>query len=251
MALFSSKTLLTPTFLTHTLALSLCAFATGSFADNHAGHGHDEAAEKAPAAAGESAVVLYEAGVHYEELLVPAAPADSSTIEVAEVFSYLCIHCFNFDASVSEWAIRQDESVSFIRIPAIFNKSWALFAQAYYTAEALGVSDKTHDAIFEAVHTRKEDLRTPATIAALFKRVAGVETDVFQKAFDSFSVRSKLQQADSRARQFRLQSVPTMVVNGKYKTNSTMAGTNIGMLQVVDFLVKKERAAKTAQSAAE
>ena len=242
MTLFSSKFL---------MALGLSAFASFAFADHHdgeqaeshAGHDHNVAA---PAAVAKDGVVLYEAGVHYEELLVPVAPADSTTVEVAEVFSYLCIHCFNFDASVHEWSVRQNEDVTFIRIPAIFNKSWALFAQAYYTAQALGVSDKTHSALFEAVHTYKEDLRTSAAIAALFQRVAGVEKEAFQKAFDSFSVRSKLQQADSRARQFRLQSVPTMVVNGRYKTTSTMAGTNIGMLQVVDFLVKKEQAAKTA-----
>ena len=69
------------------------------------------------------------------------------------------------------------------------------------------------------------------------------------KAFNSFSVRSKVQQADSRARQARLSSVPTLVVNGKYKTNSSRAGTNVGMLQVVDFLVKKEQAARKAAMA--
>lgn len=228
------------------LSLLLSAGAGFAYADHHEGAAEGEAVETAAAP-----VVLYEAGVHYEELLVPSAPADSSTVEVVEMFSYLCIHCFNFDAAVHEWSIRQDDGVTFTRIPAIFNKSWALFGQTYYTAEALGVTDKTHDALFEAIHTRKENLGTPAAIAALFNRVAGVEQEAFQKAFDSFSVRSKLQQADSRARQFRLQSVPTMVVNGKYKTSSTMAGTNIGMLQVVDFLVKKEQATKNAAQSAD
>lgn len=240
-------------FLTLGLAVVVAYSGPNAFADHHGGekaesptgHAHSESAVAASTADG---IVLYESGVHYEELLVPAAPADSSTVEVAEVFSYLCIHCFNFDAAVHEWSLRQNDGVTFTRIPAIFNKQWALFAQAFYTAEALGVSDKTHDALFEAVHTYRENLNTPAAFAALFKRVAGVEKEAFQKAFDSFSVRSKLQQADSRARQFRLQSVPTMVVNGKYKTNSTMAGTNIGMLQVVDFLVKKEQAAKAQKT---
>ena len=194
-------------------------------------------------------VVLYESGVHYEELLVPLPTNDPDKIEVIEMFSYLCIHCFNFDAAVSEWASRQDEGVVFSRIPAIFNKTWQLFAQAFYTAEVLGVGDKTHDALFEAVHTHKQDLRTPEALGALFQRVAGVDQAAFMKAFNSFSVRSKVQQADSRARQARLSSVPTLVVNGKYKTNSSRAGTNVGMLQVVDFLVKKEQAARKAAMA--
>ena len=111
------------------------------------------------------------------------------------------------------------------------------------------MSDKTHDAIFEAVHTFKQDMRTPEALAGLFKKAAGVEEEAFMKAFNSFSVRSKVQQADSRARQVRLSSVPTLVVNGKYKTNSSKAGTNIGMLQVVDFLIKKEQAAAAAAEA--
>jgi len=233
------------------LSLALTGASQLAHADHHEGEthaGHAHAAKETAPAANAEGVVLYEAGVHYEELLVPSAPADTSTVEVVEMFSYACIHCFNFDAAVHEWSLRQNEGVTFTRIPAIFSQAWALLAQSYYTAEALGVSDKTHDALFEAIHTRKEDLRTPTAIAALFKRVADVEEGDFQKAFDSFSVRSKLQQADSRARQFRLQSVPTMVVNGKYKTSSTMAGTNIGMLQVVDFLVKKEQAAQSAEA---
>ncbi len=219
-------------------------------ADQHADSAtHQDHETPAKASNPDSGPVLYESGVHYEELLIPVATSDPDKIEVVEMFSYLCIHCFNFDAAVSEWAKRQDDGVTFTRIPAIFNKTWQLFAQAFYTAEALGVSDKTHDALFEAVHTYQEDLRTPEAIAGLFKRVAGVETDVFMKTFDSFSVRSKVQQADSRARQVRLSSVPTLIVNGKYKTNSSQAGTNVGMLQVVDFLIKKEQAAAKAKVA--
>jgi len=208
--------------------------------DHH--EGAHEVVEDAPAVPAVKNVVLYESGVHYEELLVPVPNSDPNKIEVVEMFSYLCIHCFNFDAAVSEWAKRQGDDVAFTRVPAIFSKPWQLYAQAFYTSEALGVSDKTHDALFEAVHTFKQDLRTPEAIAGLFLKVAGVEEKAFMKAFNSFSVRSKVQQADSRARQVRLSSVPTLIVNGKYKTNSSLAGTNVGMLQVVDFLIEKERA---------
>lgn len=228
---------------------ALLATSPAVFADHHGGPGA-HAEHGAKSAAPTAGPVLYESGVHYEELLVPVPTSNPAKVEVIEMFSYLCIHCFNFDAAVHEWSKRQGDGVSFRRVPAIFNKAWALFAQAFYTAEALGVSDKTHDALFEAVHTYKQDLRTPESIAALFKRVAGVEQDAFMKAFNSFSVRSKVQQADSRARQVRLQSVPTLIVNGKYKTDSSKAGTNVGMLQVVDFLIKKEQAAAAAKAAA-
>jgi len=217
--------------------------------DHH--EGAHEVVEDAPAVPAVKNVVLYESGVHYEELLVPVPNSDPNKIEVVEMFSYLCIHCFNFDAAVHEWAKRQDDGVVFTRVPAIFSKPWQLYAQAFYTAEALGVSDKTHDAIFESVHTFKQNLQTPEALAGLFKKAAGVEEEAFMKAFNSFSVRSKVQQADSRGRQVRLSSVPTLIVNGKYKTNSSLAGTNVGMLQVVDFLIKKEQAAAAEAETAE
>jgi len=228
------------------VALAILMVSGPSRADNEGAH---EVVEDVVEDVAEA--VLYESGVHYEELLIPVATSDPDKIEVVEMFSYLCIHCFNFDAAVSEWAKRQDDGVVFTRVPAIFSKPWQLYAQAFYTAEALGVSDKTHDAIFEAVHTFKQDLRTPEALAGLFRKVAGVEEEAFMKAFNSFSVRSKVQQADSRGRQVRLSSVPTLVVNGKYKTNSSLATTNVGMLQVVDFLIKKERAAAAEAAAAE
>jgi len=227
-------------------AVSL-ALSPAALADHHEGaddgHGHATQAAAAPAP---GQVREFKSGVHYEELLVPLTVSDPDTIEVTEMFSYMCIHCFNFDAAVHVWSERLPEDVTFKQVPAIFNKVWGLFAQAFYTAEALGVSDKTHDALFAAVHNQRRDLRTPDAMAGLFKEAAGVEKEAFLKAFNSFSVRSKVQQADSRARQARLSSVPTLIVAGKYKTDSSKAGTNNGMLQVANFLIEKERKARNA-----
>jgi thiol:disulfide interchange protein DsbA len=90
-------------------------------------------------------------------------------------------------------------------------------------------------------------------MAALFNRTAGVVEADFMRAFNSFSVRSKVQQADTRGRQYRVAAVPTLVVNGKYKVDGRMAGSNTGMLRIADYLIKKElaaRAAPVAQSSA-
>ncbi len=193
----------------------------------------------------------YELGVHYEQLRIPVVTQDPAKIEVVEMFSYMCVHCFNFDATVSEWARRQSSDVDFRREPAIFNKTWELLAQAFYASKALGVTEKTHDAMFEAIHTRNEDMRTPAKMAALFNKTAGVTEADFMRAFNSFSVRSKVQQADTRGRQYRIAAVPTLIVNGKYKVDGRMAGSNTGMLRIAEYLIKKElagRAEPVAQS---
>ena len=186
----------------------------------------------------------YVLGTHYEELPVAVPASEDGKLEVVEVFSYMCIHCFNFDAPVSVWAERQAEDVQFRREPAVFNRDWALLAQSFYTAQALGVSDKTHEPVFEAIHTHKQDLRDPAKMAALFKQFADVEEADFMQAYESFSVRSKVQQANSRGRQYRVSAVPALIVAGKYKVDGRMAGSNTGMLNVTKFLLEKERAAQ-------
>ncbi|MEM7218303.1 MAG: thiol:disulfide interchange protein DsbA/DsbL [Pseudomonadota bacterium] len=191
----------------------------------------------------------YEAGVHYEELLLPVAVTDPSRVEVVEMFSYMCVHCFNFDATVHQWSKSQPDDVVFRQVPAIFNKSWEAVAQGFYTAQLLGVGEQVHGPIFEAIHVKNQDVRSASAMAALFKQHAGVSTEDFNKAYKSFSVRSKVQQAARLVAQYRLGSVPSMIVNGKYRVEVRMAGGNTGMLRVVEHLVEKERAALAAAAA--
>ena len=184
----------------------------------------------------------FEAGVHYEVLPIPVETEDPQLVEVVEIFSYGCVHCFTFDPAIEEWRARQAPDIQFRRVPAIFNETWALFAQAYYTAEVLGVSDKVHEPIFQAVHTHSIDLRDPTLMAALFAETAQVDPAEFARVFNSFSVRSRVQQATANGRTYRVTGVPSIVVNGKYRVDARMAGSNTIMLQVVDYLVGIERA---------
>ena len=113
----------------------------------------------------------------------------------------------------------------------------------------VGVGEKVHGPIFEAIHVKNQDVRGASAMAALFKEHAGVSKEDFNKAYNSFSVRSKVQQASRLVAQYRLGSVPSMIVHGKYRVEVRMAGGNAGMLHVVDFLVEKERAALAAAAA--
>jgi thiol:disulfide interchange protein DsbA len=186
-----------------------------------------------------------EVGVHYDLLPIPVETADPNKIEVVEVFSYGCPHCFEFEPSMVAWRAKQQSDVQFRRIPATFRKDWMPLAQAYYAAEVLGVVDKVHEPIFEAIHLKGLNPSDPAVLAAVFKESAGVNNEEFQKVFDSFGVRSKVQQADAQGRMYRLQGVPTLIVNGKYTVyNVSVTGGNVDRLAVVDYLVAKERTAR-------
>ena len=185
-------------------------------------------------------------GEHYEVLPISVDAGEEGAVEVVEVFSYACIHCFNFEPSIEAWRERQDDTVTFNRLPAVFNADWELMAQAFYTAQTLGVGPAVHMPIFEGIHVNRQDLRRPELLSDLFESNAGVSTEDFETAYGSFSVRSRVEQAKAKVRAYRVTGVPSMIVNGKYRVDGRMAGSNTRMLEVVDYLVKREQAALTA-----
>jgi thiol:disulfide interchange protein DsbA len=125
-------------------------------------------------------------------------------------------------------------------MPAIFtNPKWELHAKAYYTAEALGVLDKIHRPLFDAIHTQNRDLGTEAALMAFFAE-HGVSNEDFQRTFNSFSVRNKTNQAKILTDRYGISGVPAIIVNGKYRTDGTSAETLENALAAVDYLVKEE-----------
>lgn len=183
----------------------------------------------------------YEEGVQYQLLPVPVQTASNDRVEVVEVFSYACVHCYNFEPLLHAWVERQGNGIVFRRTPAVFNKTWEQLAQAYYAAEALDVTEQIHEPMFNAIHRDGIDVLDPDVLSALFVENAGVDPAEFAKVYRSFGVRSKVQQASARGRAYRVTGVPTMIVNGKYRVDGRMAEGSANMLSVVEFLIAKER----------
>jgi thiol:disulfide interchange protein DsbA len=187
-------------------------------------------------------------GVNYERLPVAVETRDPKKVEVVEVFSYACIHCKNFQPLVTAWHASAPEYVDFYQLPAAFDPTWAKLAQAFYAAEALGVTDKVHDLIFSGIHDRRVNLADPVELATLFKDAAGIEPDQFNQVFNSFSVRSRVQQADAKTRAYRVTGTPTLIVDGQFRVDARMAGGNEAMLRVVDYLVEQQKALRVEQA---
>ena len=185
----------------------------------------------------------YVEGVHYEAIRVPVNTGLTDEIEVVEVFGYLCIHCYSFDPMLKRWEKTKPAGVDFKHVPAVFSEDWSLLAQIFYAAETLGVGDKMHEPLFESIHIDRLDLSNEQVVANLFAIHAQVSKEEFSKAYSAFSVKSKVSQASAKGRAYGITGVPTMVVNGKYRVDGKMAGSNEEMLRVVDFLVAKEKAA--------
>ena len=180
-------------------------------------------------------------GKHYARIPIRVETQDPNSIEVAEIFSYGCIHCFRFDPLISAWAAKDRDGVDFRRVPAVFGASWAPLAELYYAAEILGVLEKIHEPVFRALHIDRLDLRDRAAVRRIFKSEAGVDPQKFDSVVKSFSVRSRVQQGDGLVRMYRVEGVPSMIVDGIYRVDAKMAGSNELMLAVVDFLIEKIR----------
>jgi thiol:disulfide interchange protein DsbA len=183
----------------------------------------------------------FEMGTHYLRLS-PTQPTSSNPdqVEVAEVFWYGCPHCFNFDPFLERWQTTKQDYVSFVRVPAVWNPLLQLHARAFYTAEALGKGAAMHSEFFREIHERGNMLDSEAKLQEFFGR-HGVEAAAFKTAFDSFGVQEKLQRADELSRRYRIQSVPTIIVNGKYSTDGGQAGSYDDLLVLIDELTAAER----------
>ncbi|MFK7914897.1 MAG: thiol:disulfide interchange protein DsbA/DsbL [Pseudomonadales bacterium] len=208
------------------------------------------AAEPAASAEQAPSLLRYREGEHYKKVPIPVAPAAKSGVEVLEFFSYGCVHCFNFDPEVHRWSQEAGADVAFRRVPAVFNESWGFLAQAFFTAQALDVSEQLHGPLFRAIHTDNINIGDPKLMAELFRKHGGVPAEDFGQAFDSFGVRSKVQQATGQGRALRLRAVPSMVVAGQYVVDGSMVeGGNQEMLQVVEYLIDKVKSDRAAASA--
>jgi thiol:disulfide interchange protein DsbA len=195
----------------------------------------------------EVAVAHFKEGVNYKPI-VPAQPTDAGPgrVEVAEVFWYGCPHCFALDPQLESWRHggaggKKPAWADFVRIPAVWNDELRMHARLFYTLEALGRLDELHPVVFREIQVNGNPLNSPDKIAA-FLRAHGVDAADFQKTFTSFSVESRLQRADLLGRRYRVQSVPLIIVNGKYASDLGMAGSPDQLLALTNELALQEHA---------
>ncbi|MEX0732514.1 MAG: thiol:disulfide interchange protein DsbA/DsbL [Aquisalimonadaceae bacterium] len=184
----------------------------------------------------------YRAGVHYRVLDKPQRTQTEDRIEVREFFSYACPHCYSFFPHVRDMENRMGDDVEIVHNPVIFNQNWVPLARAYMTADALGVVDQVHGAIFVAYHDERKRLGTEDEFAALFA-AQGVDEKAFREAWNSFAVDTGMRRADRAARDFGVASTPTMAVNGKYVIDVRTSGGQENMIRIIEHLVEKERQA--------
>ena len=176
------------------------------------------------------------AGVDYLALR-SALPVDTpGKIDVIEFFWYGCPHCYSLEPLLETWLNKLPTDTQFRRVPAVFNDRWARDAAIYYAFEALGVLDRLHRPLFDAIH--RDGLRTdsgPALGQWLQKQ--GVDTRKFDEAARSFGVQSRVRRAAQLSLAYGIDGTPAMAVQGRYTVGAEQSRTQKAMLDTVDYLI--------------
>ena len=175
------------------------------------------------------------------ELVEPAQNTSTpDAVEVTEFFWLGCPHCYSFEPYIEDWKADMPSGAVLVREAPPLNPSWEQHSRAFYAARALGHEDEFVVAAFEAIHRDGKRLRKPAEIAEVAASV-GMDPDEFEKAMGSFTVETALRRSVKLARGAGLTGVPTVVINGKYRTGAALAGGNAGIIDVIDRMVAIEK----------
>lgn len=205
---------------------------------------------------GARAQTPWQEGLHY----FTVQPAQATTVppgqvEVVEVFSYACPACYLFYPVVEKLKAALPARAQLIYLPASWHsdEDWTTFQRAFFAAQSLGLVERTHAAVFDAIwktgelatmdpvtHRPKEQMPTIVDAARFYARTTGVAPEAFLAAAHSFGVDASMRQADTLINGYQVDQTPSIVVNGKYRLTPRSAGGNDEFIELVKWLVIRE-----------
>jgi protein dithiol oxidoreductase (disulfide-forming) len=204
-----------------------------------------------PSAAAQSlaAPTLWQEGVNYTRI-VPAQPTAvaAGQVEVLEFFWYACPHCYAIDPLVESWKKTKPAYINFSRVHVTWSDGHRSLARLYYTLDSMGKLDQLHNEVFKEIHVNGNPLvasdpnnaAESERLQTAFVKKFGISEDAFKKAYHSFAVETALQRADQLVQRYRIDGVPTFVINGKYVADVRSAGSPERLLSLVNDLATQE-----------
>lgn len=194
------------------------------------------------AALGATGMPVWAQGGGFERVSPPQPTDVKGKVEVLEFFHYGCPHCKAFDPPLEMWVKKLPADVSFQRVPVTWgNPQLAGLAKLYLTLEATGDVGRLHGQVFDAVQSEKLPLHQEAA-AQEWAVKKGVDAKKFADAYRSFNVGVHMKRVEELGRNYKIQGVPTLAVDGKYFTSASIAGSHEAALKVADQLIATARA---------
>lgn len=191
-------------------------------------------------AQGVSAVPRYQRGIEYQRIS-PVRPLDPSArrIQVVEVFSYACPHCYEFQPYAEQLRNGLPSNADFVRLPAVFWAQWEPFARAFFTAEHFGVAGKANDALFDAIWVKHEQLGSLVQLARFYARF-GVRPERFLAVARSARITAEVQHAERLEQDWGVNGTPAIVVDGAWRSGRVESYSQL--LGVARYLVQRAEA---------
>ncbi len=180
-------------------------------------------------------------GREYARIRNPVPVETGKKIEVIEFFSYGCPHCGEFEPILDAWLKTVPPDVQFRRVPVMFQDRWVPLAKIYYTLDALGEEARLSPEVFTAIHGKGMALWQEKTFFD-WAASKGLDRKKVEDMYNSFAIAGKMNRARQQAELYRVQSVPLVVIDGKFITASDKVGTHAMLPPVMDALIAKARA---------
>ncbi|MEZ5476230.1 MAG: thiol:disulfide interchange protein DsbA/DsbL [Thiolinea sp.] len=184
----------------------------------------------------------FQEGVNYAVIEPPVSTqAAEGKVEVAEVFWYGCPHCYNLEPVIGTYLKQKPDYVEFARIPAMISPNWAFHGKLFYVGRMLDPdgSKDVHTKIFEAIHKQRRRIGNDDQLRRFFEGL-GFKTADINNAMKSMELQTKLAYARDIAEKSRLDSVPTIIVNGKYLTSPSMVTAGGNLIDIIQYLTRLE-----------
>ena len=165
---------------------------------------------------------------------------ESKDIIVYEFFWYGCPHCFNLEPTMDRIEADLENDTKVMKIPVALRESWVAHAKLYYALEQMEKTDDMHNLIFEEIHIENNRLATEEQIVTFLEK-HGIDTVEFLEKFNSFGTEARIKKSSNLARKYQINSVPTIIVNGRYLTSGSYVSSYDELYSVVNLLIERER----------
>lgn len=201
--------------------------------------GQAESASSTPAAAQSE----FSEGKHYVEIFPEMnTNAEDGKVEVIELFWLGCPHCYQLEPTIKRYKQSMPDYVDFKQVPAALNPAWAFHAKVFYTAKILDPKNEKDllDKLFSAIHNENNSLNSPSKVKAFFEK-QGYSATQFNNAFNSMALNAAMSNAKTISEGSQASAVPSVVINGKFRTSPYMAGGDENLLKIINMLVEQEK----------
>ena len=193
--------------------------------------------------------------VNYD-VISPAQPSTVAPgkVEVLEVFSYGCPACNAFQPTIQLLKKNLPPNAQLAFLPAAFSapEDWPMFQRAWFTAQALGIAERTHQQMYDAVwktgelatfvpgtNRLKSSMPSIEDAARLYAHWTGITAQAFLAAAHSFSVDMKIRAADAQIPAMQVPGTPCIVVAGRDRVNNDTVRDPQPLIELVRLLVAK------------